>query len=192
MGLQKLGSSLYNNAYLASRRSQYLSSIVPTTITSDAAPVLSQALSALEMKRIENIQRNQNFLAAIGLADAKPIVKASSTSAVQKSVKIPENEIPTDKELALLGKTFTDDEDRTKSYSVVEVKFSPEHDGVCCFCIPYSDAAKRDDDDDLVYDCVYVGNNCDDGSCGDDDNDDGGDGGDDDGGDDDGSDDDND
>ena len=25
---------------------------------------------------------------------------------------------------------------------VVDVKFSSEHDQVCCFCIPYSDAAK--------------------------------------------------
>ena len=58
------------------------------------------------------------------------------------------------------------------------MKFSREHDQVCCFCIPYSDAAKRDDDDDLVYDCVYVGINCDNGSCDDgSDNDDGGDDG---------------
>ena len=62
--------------------------------------------------------------------------------------------------MTLKGAIFTDDEDRAKSYRVVDVKYSSEYDVVCCFCIPYSEAAKNANEDDLVFDCDYVKKNC--------------------------------
>ena len=47
------------------------------------------------------------------------------------------------------------------SYRVEYVKYSSEYDEVCCFCIPYSDAAKDANEDDLVFDCNNVRENCD-------------------------------
>ena len=46
-------------------------------------------------------------------------------------------------QMTLVGTTFTDDEDRAKSYRVVDVKFSSEYDVVCCFCNLYREAAKN-------------------------------------------------
>jgi hypothetical protein len=72
-------------------------------------------------------------------------------------------------QLELLNRTFTDDEDQAKVYYVAEVRYFPDFNQVCCFCVPYDDknpkaakdlASKANYqniyDDDHIFDCDYV------------------------------------
>lgn len=110
---------------------------------------------------MENIKRNNLFLTELGLASVQTPDALPLPSVAQRHVKIPKRQVPKAHQLALVGTTFTDDQDQTMSYRVVDVKFSSDHDQVCCFCIAYSDAAKDANEDDLVFDCDYVRENCD-------------------------------
>ena len=157
-----LGTSLFNNTYFAKRRAEFMSCKTHCNATNIPQVVREplQVLSKIEMTRMENIRRNNEFLTQLGLGDVKKPDVNPLPTVVPRRAKIPKKQIPTTDQMTLVGTTFTDDEDRAKSYRVVDVKFSFEYDVVCCFCIPYSEAAKNANEDDLVFDCDYVKKNC--------------------------------
>ena len=78
---------------------------------------------------------------------------------------------PTSRQLNLLHKVFADDEDRSKEFYVIDVKYYACYQTVCCFSVPYHGnvaAAKlfaldiqksTDIDDDYIFDCDFVRNN---------------------------------
>jgi hypothetical protein len=72
-------------------------------------------------------------------------------------------------QLELVHKIFTDDEDESKAYYVAEVRYFPDFNQVCCFCVPHTDknlqlakdlasSAKYLNvyQDDHIFDCDYV------------------------------------